>query len=96
LAPAFTKKVANQSKGNKSATVAANIAVEKKVAPANKSLTNTRAKKWNAPGVARRTVERKKVPSHSSGVTAKSAGYTGGKKPSPAIAKTQASQEPSD
>jgi cell division protein FtsQ len=96
LAPAFTKKVANQSKGNKSATVAANIAVEKKVAPANKSLTNTRAKKWNAPGVARRTVERKKVPSRSSAATARSAGYTGGKKPSPAIAKTQASQEPSD
>jgi cell division protein FtsQ len=96
LAPASTKKVANQSKGNKSATVAANIAVEKKVAPANKSLTNTHAKKWNAAGVARRTVERKKVPTHSSGVIARSAGYTGGKKPSPAIAKTQASQEPSD
>jgi cell division protein FtsQ len=96
LAAASTRKVANQSKVNKSATVAGNTAAEKNVAPANKSLIRTHPKKWNAPGVARRTVERKKVPTRSSGAIARSSGHTGGKKPSPAIAKTQASQEPSD
>jgi cell division protein FtsQ len=96
LAAASTKKVASQPKANKSATVAANVAGEKKVAPANKSLMSTHAKKGNASAVGRRTVERKKVPIRGSGAVAKSSGYTGGKKPSPAIAKTQASEEPSD
>jgi cell division protein FtsQ len=91
---ASTKKVANQPKANKPTTVAANSAGEKNVAPANKSLTSKHAKKWNAP--ASRTVERKKAPIRSSGAIAKSSGHAGGQKPSPAIAKTQASQEPSD
>jgi cell division protein FtsQ len=55
------------------------------------------AKKKSAHAVAARTVnERKKPAAKSLAATAKPTSARGGQKPSPAIAKTQSSQEPSD
>jgi cell division protein FtsQ len=55
------------------------------------------AKKKSAHAVAARTVnERKKPAAKSLAATAKPTSASGGQKPSPAIAKTQSSQEPSD
>src|SRR3984957_13985116 len=97
LGAGSTKKVAIKAKANKSATIPANqTAGEKKRASAEKPVAAKGAKPRAVPVAARRTSERKKVPVHASSAKAKVASHTGGKKPSPAIAKTQASQEPSD
>ncbi len=52
--------------------------------------------KKHAAQVSAHANERRKVPIRSTGVAAKSAPHLGGQKPSPAIAKTQSSAEPSD
>ena len=97
LGAGSSKKVAIKAKANKSATIPANqTAGEKKRTSAEKPVAAKGAKPRAVPVAARRTSERKKVPVHASSARAKVASHTGGKKPSPAIAKTQASQEPSD
>ena len=98
LGAGSTKKVAIKAKANKSATIPANQTAgeKKKMASAEKPVAAKGAKPRAVPVAARRTSERKKVPVHASSAKAKVASHTGGKKPSPAIAKTQASQEPSD
>jgi cell division protein FtsQ len=97
LGAGSAKKVAIKAKANKSATIPAKqTAGEKKRASAEKPVAAKGAKPRAVPVAARRTSERKKVPVHGSSARAKVATHTGGQKPSPAIAKTQASQEPSD
>ena len=93
-----TKKSGSNVKTNKTAVKAAPPSIgEKKSPPGEKAATSGVARK-RAGNVSatRRAPERKKVPARSSGATAKVARHAGGPKPSPAIAKTQPSQEPSD
>ena len=98
LGAGSTKKVALKAKANKSAAIPANqtASEKKKMASSEKPVAAKGAKPRAVPVAARRTSERKKVPAHGSSARAKVASHTGGQKPSPAIAKTQASQEPSD
>jgi cell division protein FtsQ len=89
------KKVVNKPKVSKVANVATNsTTTERKPASAAKPWTSKGATKRSVPVSARRIAERKKVPGRPPGASAKSASR--GQKPSPAIAKTQASSEPSD
>jgi cell division protein FtsQ len=89
------KKVVNKPKVSKVANVATNsTTAERKPVSAAKPLTSKGATKRSVPVSAHRTVERKKVAGRASGASAKS--VSRGQKPSPAIAKTQASSEPSD
>jgi hypothetical protein len=91
-ATASTKKVGAKASPNKTTTtISRSPAVAKKSIAAEKPVTD---KKRVAPIAARRRIEHKKTPSRSSALPAKSAGHTGGRKPSPAIAKTNS--EPSD
>jgi cell division protein FtsQ len=97
LGAGSSKKVAIKAKANKSVTIPANqTAGEKKRASAEKPVAAKGVKPRAVPVAARRTSERKKAPVHATSARAKVASHTGGQKPSPAIAKTQASQEPSD
>jgi cell division protein FtsQ len=98
LGAGSTKKVAIKAKANKSAAIPANqtASEKKKMASSEKPVAAKGAKPRAVPVAARRTSERKKVPAHGSSARAKVASHAGGQKPSPAIAKTQASQEPSD
>ena len=98
LGAGSAKKVAIKAKANKSATIPANQTAgeKKKMASAEKPVAAKGAKPRAVPVGARRTSEGKKVPVHGSSARAKVASHTGGQKPSPAIAKTQASQEPND
>ena len=98
LGAGSSRKVAIKAKANKSAAIPANQTAgeKKKMASAEKPVAAKGAKPRAVPAAARRTSERKKVPARASSAKAKVASHTGGQKPSPAIAKTQASQEPSD
>ena len=98
LGAGSSKKVAIKAKANKSAAIPANQTAgeKKKMASAEKPVAGKGAKPRAVPVAARRTSERKKVPVHGSTARAKVASHAGGQKPSPAIAKTQASQEPSN
>jgi cell division protein FtsQ len=93
-AAASPKKIGNKAKANKSTTLQPNTSAgEKKAASAEKTGAGKGEKQRVAPVAARRANERKKIPVHA---TAKPASHPGGQKPSPAIAKSQASAEPSD
>jgi cell division protein FtsQ len=92
-----TKKPGNKPKVNKVAAKRANLTTEKKARPTEKTVASEAARKRAATVVAkRRAAQHKKLVARSSEATAKSPSHAGGQKPSPAIAKTQASQEPSD
>ncbi|MGB8580501.1 MAG: FtsQ-type POTRA domain-containing protein [Candidatus Sulfotelmatobacter sp.] len=93
---ASTKKVGAKASSNKIAAIAPNPTAARTSIAAAKPVTDKPSKKRAMPIAARRKLERKKTASRSSAVTAKSAGHTGGRKPSPAIAKTQTNSEPSD
>src|SRR5580700_8773424 len=95
-AAAGAKKPAAKTKAKKTAAKGKASTGPKKPATAGKSVAAKGAKPRAVPVAARRIAERKKVPVHGSSARAKVASHTGGQKPSPAIAKTQASQEPSD
>ncbi|MFZ0201911.1 MAG: FtsQ-type POTRA domain-containing protein [Candidatus Sulfotelmatobacter sp.] len=92
-----TKKPASKPRINKAAAKPAGPKAEKKVRPAQKSAESQAARR-RATSVAakRRAAEHKKLSARSSEAGAKSPSHLGGQKPSPAIAKTQVSQEPSD
>jgi hypothetical protein len=91
------KKPGNQAKANKVAAKPANLTTEEKARPTEKTVASDAARKRAARVVAmRRAAQRKKFLARSSKATAKTPNHAGGQKPSPAIAKTQASQEPSD
>ncbi len=98
--PAATSpnKASAKPVGKTALTPAKTTAPVKKAAVVEKSGTGKVAKKRlvaTAAHPARRAVEHKKPPARTAG-PAKSPSHSGGQKPSPAIAKTQASQEPSD
>jgi len=82
-------------KAKPSKTANASVA-EKKVAAVEKPVAAQSAKKHAGAMAVHHAVVRKKVPARNASATAKSASHSGGQKPSPAIAKTQASSEPSD
>jgi cell division protein FtsQ len=63
--------------------------------PSEKAAAGKGVKK-RSPVAAHRANEHKKTPVRSTGAAAKSTAHAGGQKPSPAIAKTQSSAEPSD
>jgi cell division protein FtsQ len=89
------RRVVNKPKISKVANVATNpTTAGRKPASAARPLTSKGGTKRSVPVSAHRTAERKKIPGRASGASAKSASR--GQKPSPAIAKTQASSEPSD
>ena len=91
------KKPGNQAKANKVAAKPANLTTEEKARPTEKTVASDAARKRAARVVAmRRAAQHKKLLARSSKATAKTPSHAGGQKPSPAIAKTQASQEPSD
>jgi cell division protein FtsQ len=96
-ATASTKKVSSKANSNKTTTISPNSnTVAKKSVAAEKPATDKLSRKRAAAVVARRKIERKKIPVRSSGVISKSAGHTGGQKPSPGIAKSQTNPQPSD
>jgi len=91
------KKTGNKPKVSKVAVKSAGSSAEKKTLPTEKAAASEAARKQAALVAAkRRAAERKKLAAKKSGAAAKSQVHAGGQKPSPAIAKTQASQEPSD
>ncbi len=91
------KKPANKPTLNKVAVKRASPMAGKKARPVEKTGTSEAARKRPAAVAARRrAAEHKKFPPRSGDATAKSPSHAGGQKPSPAIAKTQGSQEPSD
>ncbi len=92
-----TKKPVNKPKVSKVSAKSANPIPVKKTVPAEKAAAPEAARKRAAAAAAkRRAAEHKKLAARSGDATAKASIHTGGQKPSPAIAKTQASQEPSD
>jgi cell division protein FtsQ len=92
-----TKKNVNRQKVSKVAVKSAGSSVEKKTLPSERAAASEAARKQAATVAAkRRAAERKKLAAKKAGAAAKSQLHAGGQKPSPAIAKTQASQEPSD
>jgi cell division protein FtsQ len=93
-----TKKTGNKPKINKVALKPTKPTTEKKARPVEKITAAEAARKRAAMAAAKRraAVEHKKVAARTSGASGKAPSHTGGQKPSPAIAKTQASQEPSD
>jgi cell division protein FtsQ len=92
-----TKKTGNRPKVSKVAVKSAGSSAEKKTLPTGKAAAPEAARKQAAAVAAkRRAAERKKLAAKKSGAAARSQAHGGGRKPSPAIAKTQASQEPSD
>src|SRR5271166_262728 len=75
----------------------ASSAAEKRTLPAEKTAASEAARKRAAMVAAkRRAAEHKKLVARSADAAAKAPIHMGGQKPSPAIAKTQATQEPSD
>ncbi len=91
------KKPANKPKLNKVAVKRANPTAGQKARPIEKTGTSEAARKRPATVAAkRRAAEHKKPQPRNGDATAKYPSHTGGQKPSPAIAKTQGSQEPSD
>src|ERR1039458_2825649 len=93
-----TKKAAAKAKASKTAAKPANASAgSKKPAPVEKTATSTTGRKPSANvAAAKQAEEEKKLRSRRLGASPKSPGHTGGQKPSPAIAKSQASSEPSD
>ncbi|MGC2367844.1 MAG: FtsQ-type POTRA domain-containing protein [Candidatus Sulfotelmatobacter sp.] len=91
-----TKKVGAKASPSRTTTILPNSTVTKKSIVAAKPVTDKPSKKRATPVAARRKAEHKKTSSRSSSIAAKSAGHTGGRKPSPAIAKSQTNSEPSD
>jgi len=92
------RKSVNTSKAGKTAArTAAPADDEKKASASEKAPIPAAAKKRLGNGtVTRHAPEHKKQPTRSLGAAAKPVSHAGGPKPSPAIAKTQASQAPSD
>ncbi|MGA8442585.1 MAG: FtsQ-type POTRA domain-containing protein [Candidatus Sulfotelmatobacter sp.] len=96
-AASAAKKPGYKPKLNKVSVQSANRIAEKKPPPREKTAASEAARKRAATVAAkRRAAEHKKLPARTAGVTARTPSHAGGQKPSPAIAKTQASQEPSD
>ena len=95
-----TKKPGNKPKVSKVSVKSPSSTAEKKTLPTEKVAASEVARKRAAAAAAkRRAVEHKKLVARSADAAAKAAkvpSHAGGQKPSPAIAKTQASQEPSD
>src|ERR1039458_4364484 len=93
-----TKKAGGKAKASKTAAKPANASAgSKKPAPVEKTATSTTGRKPSANvAAAKQAEEEKKLRSRRLGASPKSPGHTGGQKPSPAIAKSQASSEPSD
>ena len=95
-ATASTRKAGIKANPSKPTTITPNsTGAKKSIAPA-KPVTDKLSKKRATPVATRRKIEHKKTPSRSSAVTAKPAGHTGVRKPSPGIAKSQTNSEPSD
>jgi cell division protein FtsQ len=91
------KKPGYKPKVNKVSVKSANPTAEKKPPPREKTVASEALRKRAATVAAkRRAAEHKKLAARTAGVAAKTPSHAGGQKPSPAIAKTQASQEPSD
>jgi cell division protein FtsQ len=94
---AGTKKARGKIKAKPTAKSANASAGAKKTATPEKTASSKAVKKpAEHVTAARRAAQGKQLPPGSSGATTKSPVHSGGQKPSPAIAKTQASQEPSD
>jgi cell division protein FtsQ len=92
-----SKTVASKTSPNKTSTSSPSSATAvKKPIAAGKPVTDKPARKRVAAVAAHRKIEHKKTPNRNSVVTPKSAGHTGGQKPSPAIARSQTNPEPSD
>jgi cell division protein FtsQ len=94
-ATASTRKVNAKANPSKITAILPTPSVAKKSIAAEKPVTDKLSKKRATPVASRRKIEHRKTPSRAV-TTAKSAGHTGGRKPSPAIAKTQTNSEPSD
>src|SRR5271165_6968014 len=92
-----TKKPSYKPKVNKVSVKSASSTAEKKTPPTEKAAASEAARKRAVMVAAkRRAAEHKKLVARSADAAAKTPIHTGGQKPSPAIAKTQTSQEPSD
>jgi hypothetical protein len=97
-----TKDGANKKSGAKLSVVKATpsltsaTSIEKKASAAKPATSASPKKKAAQVTSARLRVERKKHPAKTPGAAAKSSGKVVGQKPSPGIAKTPASEEPSD
>ena len=96
-AAVVTRKAGAKTKASRPAAKSANASSgAKKTAPAEKKAALKSGKPTAHVPVAKQTAVGKKPPARKSGASPKSAAHTGGQKPSPAIAKSQASGEPSD
>jgi len=96
-AAASGTKKPGRPKVSKVSVKTASSTAEKKTLPTEKFAASEAARKRAAVAAAkRRAAERKKLAARSADAAAKAPSHAGGQKPSPAIAKTQASQEPSD
>ncbi|MGD1021868.1 MAG: FtsQ-type POTRA domain-containing protein [Candidatus Sulfotelmatobacter sp.] len=96
-AAASGTKKPGRPKVSKVSVKSASSTAEKKTLPTEKFAASEAARKRAAVAAAkRRAAERKKLAARSADAAAKAPSHAGGQKPSPAIAKTQASQEPSD
>ena len=93
---AAAKKPGYKPKVNKVSVKSANPTVEKKPPPPKTLASEAARKRAATVAVKRRAAEHKKLAARTAGLAAKTPSHAGGQKPSPAIAKTQASQEPSD
>ena len=92
-----TKKPGYKPKVSRVSVKSASSTAEKKTLPTEKAAASEAARKRAAIVAAkRRAAEHKKLVARSADAAAKAPIHTGGQKPSPAIAKTQASQEPRD
>ncbi|MFZ0317957.1 MAG: FtsQ-type POTRA domain-containing protein [Candidatus Sulfotelmatobacter sp.] len=87
------KKIGVKAKPNKAAAAPNTVSSEKKTPAAGKTTAGKVEKRRSTQVAMHRASERKKTPAHAA---AKPANHSGGQKPSPAIAKSQASAEPSD
>jgi cell division protein FtsQ len=97
LAAGGSEKAGQPGKGKQSRCEARQPHDRRKARPTEKTVASEAARKRAARVAAmRRAAQRKKFLARSSKATAKTPNHAGGQKPSPAIAKTQASQEPSD
>src|ERR1022692_3202008 len=92
------KKAGGKAKASKTAAKPANASVgAKRPAPVEKTAMSTTGRKPSANVAAtKQAEEEKKIRSRRLGASPKSPSHAGGQKPSPAIAKSQASSEPSD
>ncbi|MGA7401485.1 MAG: hypothetical protein WBW38_15790, partial [Candidatus Sulfotelmatobacter sp.] len=91
-----TKRPGYKPKVSRVSVKSASSTAEKKTQPTEKPASEAARKRAAMVAAKRRAAEHKKLVARSGDATAKASIHTGGQKPSPAIAKTQASQEPSD